>query len=120
MTTSASERLEVVLATSDDRVSRTELGVVRDSPVLAVVGTTNDLEPELAETLFPFLVAAVQSAARAKAVIVTGGTDSGVFHLLGLALAAAEDKPAAVVGVAGVKSRRPDCVTPAPPLAGTC
>jgi hypothetical protein len=68
--------------------------------VLAVVGTTNDLEPALAEMLFPFLVAAVRSAARAKAVIVTGGTDSGVFHLLGLALAAAQERPSAVVGVA--------------------
>jgi hypothetical protein len=100
VTTSASERHEVVLATPDERVSRADLGVTRDRPVLAVVGTTNDLEPELAETLFPFLVAAVRAAARAGAVIVTGGTDSGVFHLLGLALAAAHEKPAGVVGVA--------------------
>ncbi len=88
------------MAAPDDRVSRGDLGVDHDCAVLAVVGTTNDLEPELAETLFPFLVAAVRSAARTGAVVVTGGTDSGVFHLLGLALAAAEEKPAAVVGVA--------------------
>jgi SLOG in TRPM, prokaryote len=100
VTTSASERFEVVLATPDDRVSRNQLGIDRDCPVLAVVGTTNDMEPDLAEALFPFLVAAVRAAGRTGAVIVTGGTDSGVFHLLGLALAAAREKPAAVVGVA--------------------
>jgi hypothetical protein len=98
--TSVSGRFEVVLATADERVSRADIGLDRDRPVLAVAGTTNDLEPDHAEMLFPFLVAAVGAAARSGAVIVTGGTDSGVFHMLGLALAAAPDSPAAVIGVA--------------------
>jgi hypothetical protein len=100
VTTPASGRFEVVLADANDSVSRAEVGLDRDRPVLAVVGTTTDLEPDLAAALFPFLAAAVGAAARAGAVIVTGGTDSGVFHLLGVALAAAPQRPAAVIGVA--------------------
>ena len=89
-----------MLTEPDARVSRADIGLDRDRPVLAVAGTTNDLEPDRAEMLFPFMLAAVGAAARSGAVIVTGGTDSGVFHMLGLALAAAPERPPAVIGVA--------------------
>ena len=54
-------------------------------------------------------------------MIVTGGTDAGVFHLLGLALSSAPERPAAVVGVAPARevaaeagSAGPDAVALAP------
>ena len=70
------------------------------SPVLAVIGTTTDLGVELDAELLPALLTAVDVAARAKAVIVTGGTDAGVFHLVRLAIAVASRPPAGVIGVA--------------------
>jgi hypothetical protein len=88
------------LTSPDQAVARRRLGVQRAHPVLAVVGTTAPLEPALAQRLMPYLRAAVETAAEAGAVVVTGGTDSGVFHLLSLALASSGAQPPAVVGVA--------------------
>ena len=70
------------------------------APVLAVIGTTTDLDAELDAALLPALLAAVDVAARSGAVIVTGGTDAGVFHLVRLAIAVASRRPAGVIGVA--------------------
>jgi hypothetical protein len=100
VTAPAPGRLDVSLASDGVGVSRSDVGVDRDRPVLAVFGTTSDLEPALAEAIYPFLVAAVHAAARAGAVVVTGGTDSGVFHLLSLAIAGAPQRPVAMLGVA--------------------
>ena len=68
--------------------------------MLAVIGTTTDLGVELDAELLPALLTAVDVAARARAVIVTGGTDAGVFHLVRLAIAVASRPPAGVIGVA--------------------
>ena len=68
--------------------------------MVAVIGTTTDLGVELDAELLPALLTAVDVAARAKAVIVTGGTDAGVFHLVRLAIAVASRPPAGVIGVA--------------------
>ncbi len=95
-----SKRVELTLTSPDQAVARRRLGVRRTHPVLAVVGTTAPLDPALAAKLMPFLRGAVETAADEGAVVVTGGTDSGVFHLLSLALAASGRQPPAVVGVA--------------------
>ena len=63
------------------RLAAQPSGSPQPSPVLAVIGTTTDLGAELDAELLPALLAAVDVVARAKAVIVTGGTDAGVFHL---------------------------------------
>jgi hypothetical protein len=68
--------------------------------VLVVSGTTSRLEPDLAERLFPLVAAAVAVTAERRAAIVTGGTDAGVFHLVGLALSSAQTRPRLAVGVA--------------------
>lgn len=76
------------------------LGVRRQMPVLALVGTTRDLGGELAERLEPLLCAVVEVAADARAAIVTGGTDAGVFQLLGQAVSTAPRSPSLRIGVA--------------------
>jgi SLOG in TRPM, prokaryote len=81
-------------------VSPSTLGVLRTTPVLVVAGTTRTIENDLAVRLLPVLKATVAFAAERGVAIVTGGTDAGVFHLLGLALSAAPARPPIVVGVA--------------------
>ena len=68
--------------------------------MLAVAGTTTPIDAALAEKLLPVLKVAVEVAAEQDAAIVTGGTDAGVLHLLGLALSSAPRRPRVVVGVA--------------------
>ena len=68
--------------------------------MLAIGGTTEPIEGDAAREILRQLRQAVSAAAEAGAVIVTGGTDAGVFHLLGVALSSAADRPPAVVGVA--------------------
>jgi hypothetical protein len=69
-------------------------------PVLAISGSTADVDATVAERVLPALKVAVAVAAAKDAVVVTGGTDAGVFHLLGLALSSAPQRPPVVVGVA--------------------
>ncbi|MEZ0449159.1 SLATT domain-containing protein [Cellulomonas sp. ICMP 17802] len=78
---------------------RREIGVSGAHPVLAVFGSTARLEPELARSLAPALREVLRSAAARGAVVVTGGTDAGVFRLLGAAAAALPTAPR-LVGVA--------------------
>jgi SLOG in TRPM, prokaryote/Protein of unknown function (DUF4231) len=91
---------EVRLSESGGGASLAQLGVRRTVPVLVVSGTTADLEPSLAEALLPMFAGAVATAAEHGVAIVTGGTDAGVFHLLGVALSSAPRRPRVVVGVA--------------------
>ena len=91
---------QVHLSGDDTDVPLAQLGLRRPAPVLVVSGTTADLEPKLAERLLPMLAGAVAVAAEHEVAIVTGGTDAGVFHLLGLALSSATSRPRVVVGVA--------------------
>ena len=93
-------RAEVRLSGDDAAVPLAQLGLRRPVPVLVVSGTTADLEPWLAERLLPMLAGAVAVAAEHGVAIVTGGTDAGVFHLLGLVLSSAAQRPRVVVGVA--------------------
>jgi hypothetical protein len=57
------------------------------------------IEGEPAALLLRQLKRACAVAVDAGAVIVSGGTDAGVFHLLGFALSSTTRKPPAVVGV---------------------
>ncbi|MET0903743.1 MAG: hypothetical protein ABWZ52_10930 [Acidimicrobiales bacterium] len=93
------------LASASDAPDLDRLGPDRstlDAPraVLTIGGTTEPIEGDAAREILRQLTGAVAAAAEAGAVIVTGGTDAGVFHLLGLALSSAPVRPAAVVGVA--------------------
>jgi hypothetical protein len=81
---------------------RAELGLLRPAPVLVVVGTTAPLPPELGQHLLPVLKAVVAAVADRHGVIVTGGTDAGVFHVLRLALDSTIRTPRAVIGVAPI------------------
>jgi SLOG in TRPM, prokaryote len=76
------------------------VGIRRDSCVLAVTGTTGALEADVAQRVLPAFKVAVAAAASRDAVVVTGGTDAGVFHILGLALSSAPRRPRVVLGVA--------------------
>ena len=88
------------LASVDGGIAPTLLGVRGSHPVLAIGGTTQPLDADTAVGIVEFLEVAVDVAARHDAVIVTGATDAGVFHLLGRVLAHASSRPAAVIGVA--------------------
>ena len=93
------------LASAADALDLDRLGPGRsvlEAPraVLAIGGTTEPIEGDAAREIPRQLKRAVSAAAEAGAVIVTGGTDAGVFHLLGLALTSAPGRPPAVVGVA--------------------
>ena len=88
------------LASADGAIAPTLLGVRGSHPVLAIGGTTQPLDADTAVGVVEFLEVAVDVAARHDAVIVTGATDAGVFHLLGRVLAHASSRPAAVIGVA--------------------
>jgi SLOG in TRPM, prokaryote len=81
-------------------VDAAELGVPTGWPVLAVAGTTAEVDPGLAPEVLAALKEAVALAARHGIAIVTGGTDAGIFHLLGLALSSSPARPPLVVGVA--------------------
>jgi hypothetical protein len=91
---------QVRLSGDDVDVPLARLGLRRPASVLVVSGTTADLEPKLAESLLPMLAGAVAVAAEHEVAVVTGGTDAGVFHLLGLALSSTALRPRVVVGVA--------------------
>jgi SLOG in TRPM, prokaryote len=93
------------LAASSDAPNLGRLGPYRSAldaprPVLAISGTTEPIEGDAAREILRQLTGAVAAVAAAGAVIVTGGTDAGVFHLLGQGLSSAPERPAAVVGVA--------------------
>jgi hypothetical protein len=100
MATPRASTRQLRLDDSDGRVSARRLGVRRPTPVLVVSGTTTELERGLGGRLLPLLERAVAVAADRGAAVVTGGTDAGVFHLLGIALSSAPRRPRAVIGVA--------------------
>src|SRR4051812_45975617 len=89
----------VELRSPESSVRLRTVGLAHPRPVVATAATTADLPPELAATLAPVLQGLLRSAARNDALVVTGGTDSGVIHLLGTASAAAQPPPM-LVGVA--------------------
>jgi hypothetical protein len=68
--------------------------------VVALAGTTEPLDAELTINVAAFLEVVVTVAAAHDAVIVTGATDAGIFHVLGLVLERSAAQPAAVIGVA--------------------
>jgi hypothetical protein len=93
-------RQEIRLQAADSPVRLARIGVRRDTRVLAITGTTTALDPTTAQRVLPALKVAVEAATAADAVVVTGGTDAGVFHLFGLALSSAPRRPRVVIGVA--------------------
>ncbi len=70
-----------------DRRMRSRLGMRGRHRVIAVFGTTSTVPGSLAHELSPVVEAIVAAAARANAVIVTGGTDAGMIRLVGRACA---------------------------------
>jgi hypothetical protein len=88
------------LTHADDPVAPAAVGVTGAHPVLVVGGSTQPLDADTAVDILAFLEVALDVAARHDAVVVTGATDAGVFHLLGRVLAHASAFPPAVVGVA--------------------
>lgn len=76
-----------------------DLGLLRSHPVVALAGSTTPIDAELGVRLLPVLRAVVATAADVSAALVTGGTDAGVIHLLGLAVESAPGRPAALIGV---------------------
>jgi hypothetical protein len=89
----------VRLGSADGRLPLKALGLSTKRPVIALAGTTTDLDPQLAARLYPFIRTLTATAADHGAVVVTGGTDAGVIRLLGLSLGALPDPPQ-LVGVA--------------------
>jgi hypothetical protein len=76
------------------------LGITTSRPVLVVVGGADELDPVARAALGSVLErAAIPSAESAEAVIVDGGTASGVMAALGEAVAAA-DAQVTLIGVA--------------------
>jgi len=76
-----------------------DLGLRRGRPVVALVGTTSPVEPDLAAALVPVLTEVLRDVGARGGAVVTGGTGAGVIALTGSALAAARPAPA-LVGVA--------------------
>jgi hypothetical protein len=89
----------VRLGSADGRLPMKDLGLPTKHPVIALAGTTTDLDPQLAARLYPFIRTLTATAADHDAVIVTGGTDAGVIRLLGLSRGSLPDPPT-LVGVA--------------------
>lgn len=76
------------------------LGLPRGRPVLAVFGSADALDTDLAASVLPVLRAVLAAAAAADAVVITAGADVGVTHLLGLAAESLDGRWPRMVGVA--------------------
>jgi hypothetical protein len=88
------------LAHPDADIKARALGLPRGRPVLAVFGSADSLDTELAATVLPVLRAVLAAAAREDAVVITAGADVGVTHLLGLAAESLDGNWPRLVGVA--------------------
>ncbi|MBB5804558.1 hypothetical protein F4560_004326 [Saccharothrix ecbatanensis] len=88
------------LAHPDADIKARALGLPRGRPVLAVFGSADSLDTELAATVLPVLRAVLAAAAREGAVVITAGADVGVTHLLGLAAESLDGNWPRLVGVA--------------------
>ena len=88
------------LAHPDADIRARALGLPRGRPVLAVFGSADTLDTELAATVLPVLRAVLAAAAGADAVVVTAGADVGVTHLVGLAAESLDGRWPRLVGVA--------------------
>jgi hypothetical protein len=101
----------VRLRRGDVRPQLRTLGLTEPHPVAAVFGTTSDLPPELSASLAPVFRALRQAAADNDALVVTGGTDAGVFHVLGVSTVGVRPAPILI----GVARPRDGFGTTAPP-----
>ncbi|WP_238598330.1 hypothetical protein [Saccharothrix sp. ALI-22-I] len=88
------------LAHPDADIRARALGLPRGRPVLAVFGSADALDTELAARVLPVLRAVLAAAAKADAVVITTGADVGVTHLIGLAAESLEGRWPRLVGVA--------------------
>jgi hypothetical protein len=62
-----------------------DVGLRTGRPVVALFGSTQALEPDVAAALTPMLCELLRTVGIRDGVVVTGGTDAGVFALLGAA-----------------------------------
>ncbi|PSL52995.1 hypothetical protein B0I31_11086 [Saccharothrix carnea] len=88
------------LAHPDADIRARALGLPRGRPVLAVFGSADTPDTELAAAVLPVLRAVLAAAAGADAVVITAGADVGVTHLLGLAAESLDGRWPRMVGVA--------------------
>jgi hypothetical protein len=88
------------LAHTDADIRARTLGLPRRRAVVALFGTREALDTDLAASLLPVLREVVARAARRDAVFVTSAADVGVVHLLGLAVEALDGRWPGLVGVA--------------------
>ncbi|HLY81478.1 MAG TPA: hypothetical protein VKQ71_00765 [Acidimicrobiales bacterium] len=75
------------------------LGLAHPSPVIVVNGGTAVLPPPLESSLVSVMSTVVDMALRTGSILVTGGTDAGIFMLLGRQATAAAAAPV-MVGIA--------------------
>lgn len=88
------------LAHPDADIRARAQGLPRRRAVVALFGTREALDTELAASLLPVLREVVARVARRDAVFVTSATDAGVAHLLGLAVEALDGRWPSLIGVA--------------------
>jgi hypothetical protein len=88
------------LTQPDADIRARSLGVYRARPVIALFGATSTLSTDLGARLLPILRSVAARAATENAVFVTGGTDAGVIHLLGVAAESCGGRWPFLVGVA--------------------
>ncbi|MFD0200943.1 MULTISPECIES: hypothetical protein [Saccharothrix] len=88
------------LAHPDADIRARALGLPRGRPVLAVFGSADTPDTELAAAVLPVLRAVLAAAAGADAVVITAGADVGVTHLVGLAAESLDGRWPRMVGVA--------------------
>ncbi|WP_433262762.1 hypothetical protein ACQPZF_30385 [Actinosynnema sp. CS-041913] len=88
------------LAHPDADIRARALGLPRVRPVLALLGPTEAVETEQAASVLPVLRAVLAAAAERDAVVVTAGADTGLAHLVGLAVQALDGRRPRLVGVA--------------------
>ncbi|WP_033441744.1 hypothetical protein [Saccharothrix sp. NRRL B-16314] len=88
------------LAHPDADIKARALGLPRGRPALAVFGSADPPDTDLAATVLPVLRAVLAAAAREDAVVITAGADVGVTHLVGLAAESLDGRWPRLVGVA--------------------
>jgi SLOG in TRPM, prokaryote len=88
------------MAHPDADIRARAYGLPRARPVLAVFGSADALDTDLAAAVLPVLRALLAAAVRHDAAVVTAGADTGVTHLVGLAAESLDGRWPRLIGVA--------------------